>query len=67
MAFALASDMAPEAAKAALEGVPIAAGANPIPAPGQRPTGPEMGPGGSDRSAASAQAKAGWSKAFDRG
>lgn len=66
MAFALDSDMAPEAAKAALSGIPVVSGTPTAPAPDQRHSGPEMGPGGPDVAAASAQAKAGWAKAFNR-
>lgn len=66
MAFALDSDMAPEAAKAALAGIPVVSGATTTPAPDQRQAGPEMGPGGPDAAAAAAQAKAGWAKAFNR-
>lgn len=66
MAFALDSDMSAEAAKAALAGIPTASGATTTPAPDQRQAGPEMGPSGADMAAASAQAKAGWAKAFNR-
>lgn len=67
MAFALDSDMPPEAAKAALSGIPTGTGTTTIPAPDQRHSGPEMGPGGPDLAGAAAQAKAGWAKAFNRG
>ena len=66
MAFALDSDMAPEAAKAALTGIPTGPGTTAIPAPDQRHGGPEMGHGGADLTAGAAQVKAGWAKAFDR-
>ena len=66
MAFALNSDVAPEAAKAALAGIPAGAGTTTIPGPDQRHSGPEMGHGGPDVMAGAAQVKAGWAKAFNR-
>lgn len=66
LAFALDSDMAPEAAKAALTGIPAVSGTPIAPAPDQRHSGPEMGHGGPDVAGAAAQAKAGWAKAFNR-